>query len=125
MKLDMRSALRGGVVAASAAVLIATNAVSAGAQPGVRNIRYGDSGNGVHCVQMALNLWGRAHDGWTGRISEDAPFGEETRGALLNFQRQNNLSADAVVGPRTGNILYYNYLKPAGYAWCYYQVPTA
>ena len=58
-------------------------------------IRKGDTGQYVQVLQMMLRLLGYYH----GPIN--AVFDENTRQAVIKFQRENNLTADGVVGPDT------------------------
>ncbi|MCT2582218.1 peptidoglycan-binding domain-containing protein [Actinophytocola gossypii] len=56
--------------------------------------RRGDSGEHVHAVQAQLNAYGY-------RLVVDGVFGAATVAATTDFQRQNRLTADGIVGPVT------------------------
>jgi peptidoglycan hydrolase-like protein with peptidoglycan-binding domain len=118
MKLNMKSALRGGVVAASAAVLVAAGATSASAQKGLDSIQSGDTGSAVRCVQAGLIGWG-ADLGGTG---VDGQFGPKTQDAVIAFQNAFGLKPDGIVGSLTGDQLatYAEHWDPS----CYYRLPT-
>ena len=61
-------------------------------------IRNGSSGNFVRILQYLLNYYGA-------NISVDGVFGGGTQRAVQEFQRDNNLSADGIVGRNTWNKL--------------------
>lgn len=58
------------------------------------NVSYGSTGEGVKWVQWQLNQRGEY-------LSVDGIFGNNTKTAVLAFQRANNLDADGIVGPKT------------------------
>ena len=58
------------------------------------SIRLGSSGNGVRWLQHMLNLHGYVLD-------EDGIAGNFTIGAVMDFQKKNNLIVDGVCGPLT------------------------
>lgn len=101
-------------------------APSASAQAGVANVRYGDQGAAVKCVQIAVNDY--YHSRWmvANEISEDGIFGPDTLRAVEDFQRALNdpyYTVDGTVGPRTGTELYLDYLEQSD-PWCYTVIPT-
>ena len=61
-------------------------------------IRLGSRGNFVRILQYLLNYYGA-------NLSVDGVFGVGTQRAVLEFQRNNNLIADAIVGRNTWNKL--------------------
>ncbi|MBD1913566.1 MULTISPECIES: peptidoglycan-binding protein [unclassified Leptolyngbya] len=60
---------------------------------------YGDRGAAVYEIQSVLNGLGYS----VGPL--DGVFGSATRQAVINFQRNNGLSVDGVVGPATASAL--------------------
>ncbi len=64
-------------------------------------IRVGDSGTAVSLMQQALIDAGFPLP----QFGADGIFGNETRGALMDFQRSSSLSADGVLGPNTMSAL--------------------
>ncbi len=62
-------------------------------------LKYGSTGPDVQLLQLALN---RAS---FGTLETDGIFGNATRNALRQFQSQNGLSADGIVGPLTQRAL--------------------
>ncbi len=52
-------------------------------------LRQGSRGEDVKCMQKILG------------IKDDGVFGAQTKGAVMSFQRKNNLTADGIVGPKT------------------------
>jgi len=61
-------------------------------------IRQGDRGNFVTIIQYILNEYGY-------NLIADGIFGTATNRAVLDFQRNNNLSQDGIVGRNTWNAL--------------------
>ncbi len=68
-------------------------------------LRLGSSGENVRRIQQWLNDVGSYYTAIP-RLTVDGRFGGATQSAVLEFQRQFNLSADGVVGPLTWNRLY-------------------
>jgi hypothetical protein len=64
-------------------------------------LRVGSSGRQVVALQQALNLVAGL------RLVEDGQFGQQTAGAVQNFQRYFGLAPDGVYGPQTGGMLRY------------------
>lgn len=62
-------------------------------------VRDGSAGAAVTCVQQALNAADHA------ALAVDGQDGPHTTTAVKNFQRENNLTADGVVGPATGKLI--------------------
>lgn len=60
--------------------------------------RQGDSGSQVRAAQTQLNRYGY-------RLTVDGAFGPATLAAATDFQRQNRIAADGVVGPTTWRTL--------------------
>ncbi|MEV0193377.1 peptidoglycan-binding domain-containing protein [Kitasatospora purpeofusca] len=98
---------RGAVTLGAVAVAVTSFAGVAHADRGVAYVKPNQSGDGVACVQQALRLAGYS-------IDRDGKYGNATYAALTDFQRKHGLSADGIVGPKTGDVLYYGYLKPSG-----------
>ena len=67
---------------------------------GSRLLRIGSSGPDVVGLQAELNRAGADP-----RVEADGRFGPRTRAAVLEFQRNNGLDADGVVGPLTWSVL--------------------
>jgi len=65
---------------------------------GQRNIAYGMEGNDVLTLQELLNKAGDS-------IIVDGSFGVQTRNSVKNFQTENGLAADGIVGPITQGAL--------------------
>lgn len=61
--------------------------------------KLGDKDNSVKEIQTALNQKGY----YNGSI--DGIFGENTKTAVINFQKDNNLEPDGIVGQKTANLL--------------------
>ena len=57
-------------------------------------IRQGDRGNFVIILQYLLNQYGYI-------VDIDGVFGAKTKEAVINFQKNNNLTQDGIVGPNT------------------------
>ena len=66
-----------------------------------RLLRVGDSGTAVSLMQQALIDGGFSLP----QFGADGIFGNETRRALMDFQRTSSLSADGVLGPNTMSAL--------------------
>lgn len=64
-------------------------------------VRHGHRGTTVKSIQVLLNALTPVFP----KLVEDGIFGPKTHGAVLQFQRQNNLSADGIVGPMTGRAI--------------------
>lgn len=62
--------------------------------------RQGSKGEGVITLQKQLNQLG-IKDANGNKLSEDKNFGANTKAAVQNFQRQNGLKPDGIVGPAT------------------------
>jgi peptidoglycan hydrolase-like protein with peptidoglycan-binding domain len=60
--------------------------------------RRGDSGGHVLATQAQLNRYGY-------KITVDGVFGAATLAAATDFQQQNRLTADGIVGPATWRTL--------------------
>ena len=71
-----------------------------GPSSGSRLLRIGSSGPDVVGLQGELNRAGADP-----RVEADGRFGPRTRAAVLEFQRNNGLDADGVVGPLTRSVL--------------------
>ncbi len=68
-------------------------------------LRRGTRGNGVKMLQCYLNLYGE-------ELSVDGSFGAETQAAVLQFQTENSLAADGIVGRNTWERLTLSGPKP-------------
>ncbi len=62
-------------------------------------LQFGSSGSDVSCVQTVLKMIGL----YTAKI--DGFFGEITRAVVIEFQKENWLEADGIVGPHTWRAL--------------------
>jgi hypothetical protein len=65
----------------------------------LRYLAKGTSGPDVFAVQQGLNVWGA-------QIQEDGAFGDETDGAVRDYQDANELGVDGIVGPITRHSLF-------------------
>ena len=72
-------------------------------------LRTGSQGDEVKNLQSRLKTLGY----YTGEI--DGQFGQETRTAVADFQKNNGLAADGLAGEETRKILYSADAKPAAY----------
>jgi peptidoglycan hydrolase-like protein with peptidoglycan-binding domain len=119
----MRQGLRRHTLVRATAATVVAAVASVGmaatvqAKPGVANLRWGSWGDGVLCVQMALN---RA-DG--AGLAEDRNFGPRTDVAVRVFQQKRGLTPDGIVGPNTGNEIY-KWDDWINHPWCYNYIPT-
>lgn len=83
-------------------------------------LRQGDSGAAVTELQQLLNAKGA-------NIAVDGDFGDATRAAVVQFQQQNRLAVDGIVGPQTWQALRrdasirltdaVNYYEPSNYPY--------
>ena len=78
-----------GVLAGVLALLLLGNMAQAA------TYRQGSSGEAVRTIQTKLKRWGY----YDGQV--DGIFGEQTRKAVIYFQRTNGLTADGIVGTNT------------------------
>lgn len=62
--------------------------------PNYPTIRQGSKGNFVELLQRLLNQYGY-------NLSADGDFGINTKEAVIDFQKKNNLTQDGIVGPNT------------------------
>jgi len=110
-----------GVTLMAAGLAVGMLAGSAEARPGLPNIDRGDRGTPTWCVQRAVNNWAE-RTGQGRPLAEDAVFGSGTETWVRKFQRASGVTADGVVGPRTGKSI----LDNAGYHrnYCYNYVPS-
>ncbi|MDY0813030.1 peptidoglycan-binding domain-containing protein [Kitasatospora purpeofusca] len=113
---------RGAVTLGAAAMAVTALAGVAHADRGVPYVKPGQHGDGVACVQQGLRNAGYS-------IAVDGQYGNATYAALTDFQYHRGLSADGIVGPKTGDALYYGYLKPSGnlvqIEFCPTVIPTS
>ncbi len=68
----------------------------------MQNLKYGDSGQAVENVQIALNFVGPTR---LPRLTGNGNFDALTMARVMEFQFQNGLSVDGVVGPITNDKL--------------------
>jgi peptidoglycan hydrolase-like protein with peptidoglycan-binding domain len=66
-------------------------------------VKLGETGDAIRCLQVVLTSLGYDLPVSTkhGTILADGIFGQETYDAVVEFQEDNNLAADGVVGPQT------------------------
>lgn len=111
-RATLATAIVGMVATGSLAI-----ATSASASTSAPYIRYGSHGPGVTCVQLALN--------WDGaELTVDGIDGPGTTSAIRQFQTEHGLPADGIVGPKTGNYIYWIDVHEVD-ANCYAYVPTS
>ncbi|MCC4617724.1 peptidoglycan DD-metalloendopeptidase family protein [Xanthomonas campestris pv. asclepiadis] len=72
----------------------------AAAAGGNGTLRHGEQGSDVGKLQQDLNRLG-VRDAQGNRLAEDGRFGDNTREAVIAFQKQHGLQADGVVGRNT------------------------
>lgn len=119
-----KAVLRIAVPAVGASILAAAVGVgSASASTTAPWVREGSQGLGAQCVQAGLNYADNAG------LSVDGIDGSKTTAAVRVFQRKFGLSADGVVGPQTGNLLWDAIKNDEGvgvpYFFCYNNLPTS
>ncbi|MEU4114808.1 peptidoglycan-binding domain-containing protein [Kitasatospora sp. NPDC028055] len=98
---------RGAVTAGAAFLAVSVFGGVAHADPGVPYIKPSQRGDAVACVQMGLRDAGY-------NIDVDGKYGTATYTALTDFQANRSLQPDGIVGPRTGDRLYFDYLAKSG-----------
>src|SRR5271165_6335583 len=76
-------------------------------------VKLGETGDAGRCLQVVLTNLGYDLPASTkhGTILADGIFGQETYDAVVEFQGDNNLAADGVVGPRR-LLVWISYLLP-------------
>lgn len=72
----------------------ATTTVATGSMTPMPVLRLGSTHQAVHTLQAVLRT-----QGWN--LANDGIFGQQTLGAVRNFQAQHHLGVDGIVGPRT------------------------
>ncbi|MEU6934450.1 peptidoglycan-binding domain-containing protein [Streptomyces sp. NPDC046374] len=125
--MQITTALRkGAATLASALLLSAVVSQTAEASPNASNIRYGNSGYSVSCIQKGLNAWNAVAKLHTPRPSlvVDGVFGNATLAMVQDYQSWTGIDADGVVGRITGDQLYGNWIAPID-SGCYGYVPTS
>ena len=65
-------------------------------------LKNGSSGSDVRFMQQQLNKLGTVYKG-INKVSEDGRFGNETRNAVIRFQKQFSLNPDGIIGRLTWN----------------------
>ncbi len=65
-------------------------------------LKNGSSGSNVLFMQQQLNKLGTVYKG-INKLSEDGRFGNETRNAVIRFQKQFSLNPDGIIGRLTWN----------------------
>ncbi len=68
-------------------------------------IRFGDRGKNVQIIQYFINVIAE-NTGQLNSVAIDGIFGNDTLNAIKNFQSQNGLNVDGVVGEATWNKMY-------------------
>ncbi|MFJ4186678.1 peptidoglycan-binding protein [Kitasatospora sp. NPDC089509] len=112
---------RGAVAAGAAFLAVTVFGGVAHADPGVAYIKPSQHSQAVSCVQQGLRDAGY-------NIDVDGKYGDATYKALTDFQSNRGLQADGIVGPKTGDRLYYDYLAKSQNVVqieaCGYLIPT-
>ncbi|KQX52984.1 MULTISPECIES: hypothetical protein [unclassified Streptomyces] len=114
---------RAALLTSSAAVALVGLAGTATAATSAPYLAYGSQGDGVRCVQAAVN-W--SHVAPT-RLEEDGIWGDRTQSGVVTFQtaKLGGAQADGVVGPDTGDkMLAVLGQNPAMYEFCYDVLPS-
>jgi peptidoglycan hydrolase-like protein with peptidoglycan-binding domain len=76
-----------------------------GTPEGGKFVKKGDEGDNVENTQKAINkLYGYDRKPDKG-LDEDGQFGDKTEAAVKDFQKNNNLVTDGIVGPKTSGML--------------------
>ncbi|MFE7190492.1 peptidoglycan-binding protein [Kitasatospora sp. NPDC057541] len=113
---------RGAVTLGAAAIAVTSLAGVAQASTSAANIKPGQHSRAVSCVQAGLNRAGYS-------LAVDGQYGNATYAALTDFQSRHGLSADGIVGRRTGDVLYNGFLLNSGDVvlseLCYEYIPTS
>ncbi|MEW2463982.1 peptidoglycan-binding domain-containing protein [Streptomyces sp. NPDC046994] len=119
MRAARRTAVTGAALVCAVAGLVGT--ADASTTAGWIGYGYANTGNGVRCVQEAVN-----NSPAPAHVTVDGAFGPQTYSGIKSFQQWWNhagysphLSVDGVVGPQTGD-------QMLGYvgAGCYLYVPS-
>ncbi|MFD8205442.1 peptidoglycan-binding protein [Streptomyces sp. NPDC059695] len=114
---------RAALLSSAAAVALVTFAGTAGASTSAPYLSYGSRGDGVTCVQAAVNL---AH-AVSVPLEIDGAWGDRTQAGVVAFQRWKlgDSQADGVVGPDTGDrMMQVLSQAPALAEQCYDYLPT-
>lgn len=93
---------RAGIVVSTAAAVLGLTVGTAAAATGASSIQEGDQGFGVYCVQWAANWFVEP----SYNVPDDGQFGPLTLRLVIQFQEQERLQQDGVVGPLTGTKLW-------------------
>ncbi|MFF8377239.1 peptidoglycan-binding protein [Streptomyces sp. NPDC015661] len=114
---------RAALLTSSVAVALVTCAGTASADTSAPYLSYGSRGEGVKCVQAAVNL---AH-AVSVPLEIDGVWGERTQWGVVGFQRWKlgDSQADGIVGPTTGDkMMEVLSQAPALADQCYDYLPT-
>ncbi|MFE5593116.1 peptidoglycan-binding protein [Streptomyces sp. NPDC056549] len=114
---------RAALLTSAVATALVTFAGTASASPSAPYLGYGSQGEGVKCVQIAVN-WANAYPV---HLAEDGVWGDQTQRGVVAFQRWKlgDAQADGVVGPNTGDkVMQILNQAPALAEQCYDYVPT-
>ncbi|MET8629561.1 peptidoglycan-binding domain-containing protein [Kitasatospora sp. NPDC004669] len=98
MHLIRRITTTGATLAATGAVLV-TAVPSAHAATGLASLRQGSSGLGVACAQWTENIFLQPQT----PLAVDGDFGPATYRATVQYQGENGLAQDGIIGPHTGD----------------------
>ncbi|MFF2149636.1 peptidoglycan-binding protein [Kitasatospora sp. NPDC058190] len=128
MKL-IRKILATGATLTAAGTMLVTAVPSAHAATGLSSLQQGSSGLGVACAQWTENVFLQPKT----PLSVDGDFGPATYNATVQYQRENGLAQDGIIGPNTGSTImsFINSFSDAQF-WnghrlseCYNAVPTS
>jgi uncharacterized protein (TIGR02594 family) len=64
-------------------------------------LKFGDKGKEVYKLQSLLSNKNKSFSG----LDVDGEFGEKTKDAVISFQKNNDLTPDGIVGPKTAELL--------------------
>ncbi|WP_370384322.1 peptidoglycan-binding protein [Catenulispora sp. GAS73] len=101
-------------------------APAAQAWPGAPYLSYGDTGEGVACVQWLLDWWHYDTTGGKYYLDQDGIWGPATDAAVRSFQDAEFGTDDGIVGPQTGAALWAVPRKSGSMSGsdCYFDIPT-
>ncbi|MGW3205723.1 peptidoglycan-binding domain-containing protein [Streptomyces sp. NPDC001135] len=122
MNRTLKRCVNAAAATAVAFAALVTVSGTAQAKPGVANLRYGATGQGVRCVQLAIQEAGM------GTVSDlvtvDGVWGPRTQDGVIEFQEHHGIRADGVVGPVTGQYMYELLRDDLYHQKCYNYLPT-
>ncbi|MFJ9847528.1 peptidoglycan-binding protein [Kitasatospora sp. NPDC101155] len=98
MHLIRKITTTGATLVAAGAMLV-TAVPSAHAATGLPSLQRGSGGLGVACAQWAENVYLQPKT----PLDVDGDFGPATYNATVQYQHENELAQDGIIGPHTGD----------------------